>query len=408
MKSSVFADEKRTSTALIPSPQRLSRASATGYVTNQADSYDGRNGPPLDLGLAVSPIGPTSELQELLYRRDPLRELSAYPRDPYQRETREIMLKGLGVQGLTPECFLFAGNGSYGAGDEVIRYIHHLGYTKIFVPAYSFPNVFQWAARHLFEHSPLHPVTYHPAVSLQQVLSMNQDTLRGAIMYIDYPNNPFGSADPEVLRRVVDHVAAMHGLPLVDLAFGEVLGDECCQAIQYTLSRGGICLGSLSKTQGLPGLRAGYAVLPPDLAVGYVGAQQLVFGIHSEAEYIYRRLFERACDGSTLARRHAEQVARYNVETNVQLVERLEQLGLEVGRSDLRTPIQVVISQDAHFHQKLLQQGIITESLRDYGITLRDGPGYQDAAVRMVTPGPGQLEEVLRRVELAGIQFLDI
>jgi hypothetical protein len=30
-----------------------------------------------------------------------------------------------------------------------------------------------------------------------------------------------------------------------------------------------------------------------------------------------------------------------------------------------------------------------------------DSPGYLDAAVRMVTPGPGQLEEVLRRVALA-------
>jgi histidinol-phosphate/aromatic aminotransferase/cobyric acid decarboxylase-like protein len=401
MGSLAFAEEQRTSPARIPSPQRLSRASATGYVTKEAGSYDGRNGPPLDLGLAVSPIGPAPELQGPLRKRDPLRELSAYPRDPYQRETREIVLKGIGVEGLTPESLLFAGNGSYGAGDEIIRYVHHLGYTTVFVPAYSFPNVFQWAARHLFEHSPLHPVTYHPAVSLQHVLSMNRDTLRGTIMYIDYPNNPFGSADPEVLRQVVDHVVAMQGLPLVDLAFGEVLGDECRQAIEYTLSRGGICLGSLSKTQGLPGLRAGYALLPSDLALGYAGAQQLVFGIHSEAEYIYRRLFESARDGSTLARRHAEQVAYYNVETNVQLAERLQRLGLEVGRSDARTPIQVVISQDAHFHQKLLQQGIITESLRDYGITLRDGPGYQDAAVRMVTPGPGQLEEVLRRVALA-------
>ncbi len=401
MGSLTFADEQCTSPAPIPSPQRLSRASATGYVTNKVDSYDGRNGPPLDLGLAVNPIGPAPELQELLCQREPLRELSAYPRDPYQRETREIVLKGIGVEGLTPESLLFAGNGSYGAGDEIIRYVHHLGYTTVFVPAYSFPNVFQWAARHRFEHWPLHPVTYHPAVSLQQVLSMNRDTLRGTIIYIDYPNNPFGSADPELLRRVVDHVAAMQGLPLVDLAFGEVLGEECRQAIQYTLSRGGICLASLSKTQGLPGLRAGYAVLSPDIALGYAGAQQLVFGIHSEAEYIYRRLFERASDGSTLAHRQAEQVARYNVETNVQLVERLQRLGLEVGRSDPRTPIQVVISRDDQFHQKLLQQGIITESLRGYGITLRNGPGYQDAAVRMLTPGPGQLEEVVRRVALA-------
>jgi histidinol-phosphate/aromatic aminotransferase/cobyric acid decarboxylase-like protein len=381
--------------------RRGPRASATGYVTREAGSYDGRNGPPLDLGLAVSPIGPAPELQESLRQRDPLRELSAYPDDPYQRETRAIVLKGIGVEGLTPESLLFAGNGSYGAGDEVIRYVHHLGYTTVFVPAYSFPNVSQWAARHLVEHSPLHPVAHHPLVSLQQVLSMNRDTLRGTIIYVDYPNNPFGSADPEVLRRVVDHVVAMQGLPLVDLAFGEVLGDEWHQAMQYTLSRGGICLGSLSKTQGLPGLRAGYALLPPDLASGYAGAQQLVFGISSEADYIYRRLFECGRDGSTLARRHAEQVARYNVETNAQLVERLQRLGLEVGGSDPRTPIQVVISPDAHFHQKLLQQGIITESLRDYRITLGDGPGYQDAAVRMVTPGPGQLEEVLRRIALA-------
>src|SRR5205807_2346278 len=158
------------------------------------------------------------------------------------------------------------------------------------------------------------------------VLSMRQKVLARSVLYIEFPNNPFGVIDPALFRQVVDYVVARDGSPFADLAFGEALGDEFRQTIQYTLDKGGVCIGSLSKMQ---------------------------------------------------------------------------RLGLEVGPTDLRTPIQVVLSHDAHFHRKLSQQGLVTESLRDYEVTVWDGQGYNDAAVRMLTPRPGQLEEVLRRVHLA-------
>lgn len=374
----------------------------TGYVATKACTYDGRNGPGIDLGLATSPIGPAHELQDFLRLRNLISELCAYPDDPHHTAIRTVVLEGLALQRITPESILFGNNGSYGAGDEVIRYFRHIGYRTLFAPAYSFPNVSQWAVRHGVAYSPLPMGKRDPCESLAHVFSMSQKVLSGSLLYIDFPNNPFGSADPELFRRVVDHVVASNGIPLVDVAFGEVLGDKFGQTIQYILDKGGVCIGSLSKTQGLPGLRTGYAILPRDLVEnGYSGEQRLVFGLHREAEFYYRKLFERTLATRPLAQIHAERVAIYNMEANTYLLEGLRRLGLEVGTTDLRTPIQVVISQDANFHQKLSRQGLVTESLRDYGITVRDGQGYRDAAVRMMTPRPGQMEEVLHRVELA-------
>jgi histidinol-phosphate/aromatic aminotransferase/cobyric acid decarboxylase-like protein len=191
------------------------------------------------------------------------------------------------------------------------------------------------------------------------------------------------------------------GLSLVDLAFGEVFGDEFAQVMRYTLDHDGICIGSLSKTQGLPGLRTGYALLPPALLrQGYDQTQQLVFSLHQEAVCVYRKLFEADTDSLTLARHHAARVAAYTVEANECLIDGLRQRGLTVAPTDLRTPIQVVISTDSSFHQKLTQHGIRSESLRHYTQTLAHHLGYQDSAVRLRTPDLQQIDEVLRRIDL--------
>jgi histidinol-phosphate/aromatic aminotransferase/cobyric acid decarboxylase-like protein len=373
---------------------------SVGYVTSEI-YYDGHNGPEIDLGLGTSPIGPAPELRLPLKERDPFEVLSSYP-DPLHREIRSLILKYVGLEELDDGCVVLDGNGSYGVGDEIIRFLSWRGHKTLIVPQYSFPNVAQWAARHRINYQPLITEAFSPLSSWERIITLNDDDLNNRIVYIDYPNNPFGITNFELIKDVINKCSKAGATPLVDLAFGEVLGEEFNQVIRYTIDNQGIALCSLSKTQGLPGLRTGYAIISPAFNHdGYNGDQRLVFGLNSEAEFVYKYLFRPKERGLCLGQIHAQRVAQYNTETNQRFYEELNNLGLNIAQTDLRTPIQVIISDLPDFYQRLAQEGVKTESLDDYKITLNGRLGYSHSAVRILTPRPGELEEVLRRIKLA-------
>ena len=172
---------------------------ATGYVTKQLAIYDGKNGDEIDLGLAMSPIGYAHELRALMESRDAFSSLCMYPIDPLHSETCQVLIEGIGLQEVSTDAVLFIDNGSYGAGDEMMRFLSHLNYHEVLVSTYSFPNVVQWAKRHKILYTPLPTFLEDPLASLQEVLKMNKSKLYRRIVYMDYPNNPFGVANPEVL-----------------------------------------------------------------------------------------------------------------------------------------------------------------------------------------------------------------
>jgi histidinol-phosphate/aromatic aminotransferase/cobyric acid decarboxylase-like protein len=373
-----------------------------GYVVRQ-ERYDGRFGPEIDLGLGTSPIGPAPELHQPLKDRDPYFELSRYSEDPLHVATRQLIVDALGLKGVDYQAIVFDGNGSYGAGDEVIRYLTLRGFHPVYVSSYSFPNVSQWVERHGNSYLPIVDlINLHPSSSWQKILESEDSKFNNAIVYLDYPNNPFGYTNLYLLKEIILKVGRSGGVALVDLAFGEVLGDEFNQIIQMTVDHGGVALCSLSKTQGLPGLRTGYAIMSNRfLDDGYNGGQRLVFGLNREAEFVYQLLFTKGKDGNYLARIHAERVARYNIETNQLFYDGLSRLGLTVALTDLKTSIQVIISNLPDFYQRLSYVGIRSESLADYKVTLGGKEGYSDSAVRLLTPPPGMVDEVLRRIEIA-------
>lgn len=373
--------------------------SSIGYVTSEI-VYDGHNGPEIDLGLGTSPIGPAPELSLPLKERDPFEVLSRYP-DPLHKEIRSLILKYVGLEGLDNSCVILDGNGSYGAGDEVIRFLSWRGHSTLLVPQYSFPNASQWAARHRINYKPLKTEVLFPYSSWEEILNLQQEDLKNCIVYIDYPDNPFGITDFELIKKIISYCGQNNAVPMVDLAFGEVLGDEFPQVVIHTINNNGIVLCSLSKTQGLPGLRTGYAIISPVFTQdGYNGNQRLVFGLNSEAEFVYKLLFQPNEEGICLAKLHTQRVAQYNVETNQQFYEKLKNLGLHIAPTDLRTPIQVIVSNLPNFYQRLAKEGVKTESLDDYRVTLGGRVGYGHSAVRILTPKPDQLEEVLRRIEI--------
>lgn len=379
-----------------------------GYVVSaERKMYDGQYGPEISLGLGNSPIGAAPELRTILQQRDPFHELQNYPKDALHKKTAQVLIEGIGLQGVEPESVIFSGNGSYAAGDEIVRFLalQHNGFNKVMVPAYSFPNVSQWSARHDIPYEPIVTEELNPLASQQRILEMNDADLKNVVVYVDYPNNPFGVYDAQLTRRVVDKVTKAGGIPFVDLAFGETMGREFKDMMQYVYDRDGVSMSSLSKTQGLPDLRVGYALLPKRfINDGYSGDQRLVFGLHHEGEGVLQFLFSKETDNQpTLAERHAQRVSTYNRQTNEQFYAALGGVGLLVAPTSLETQIQVVMSNYPDLYQRLRRVGIVTESLADYAITLgaRADLGYKDSAVRMLTPEPSQMDEVINRISIA-------
>lgn len=382
-----------------------------GYVDSHIDRnnrYDGHLGPVIRLGLASSPLGPHPEVETFLEKRRPAQRLSEYPSDPHHTQTSEILLEGLGLSalGLDPKCVRYSGNGSYGMGDEFIRYFTRHGKGDLLVPNYSFPNVAQWAERHGGRYLPIITPDGSPLSAQAAMLELGKNDLESRVVYIDYPNNPTGACDPQLLADVVSHVSLQGGVPFVDFAFSEVLGEEFQALLRHTIDSGGVATGSLSKTQGLPFLRAGWGVVAPRYTKnGYGGPERMVFDLNAEAEdtlqFLYQE-YEHPQQGRIRrAQTHAAHVAEYNSETNMHMYAQLESMGLRVHPSDIRTPIQVVESNVyPDLYQRLENVGIETESLSDYAITSGDDR-YGNSAVRMLTPKPGQLPEVLERIAIA-------
>ncbi len=390
----------------------LETQKANGYVdTRLPVNYSGEYGPFIDLGLAANPSGAAFEAQKLAEKTS-TGQIAEYDEDPNHKDVKELLIEGIGLKGLTHESVILHPNGSYGAGDEVVRAIsnHSLvrenRQTVLFTPSYSFPNVQQYTLRHGAVYQPL-PAGNTPfqSDSLVNALKMNSSALRGNVMYIDYPNNPSGVADPDLLRSVVKHVSKNGGIPFVDLAFGEVLGDEFRRAMQYTIDHGGVCVGSLTKTQGLASLRAGYAVMNPDLSKKfYDGGARLVFGLPAYVKNAYKLLFSHEDGKPTLARQQAEKAVEYNKKTNEDLYAGFQEAGLGIAPTILETPIQVVIGSNEcdNLYLRLACAGIKTESLDEYKDTLdKSVEGYGNRAVRLLTPRVGTLNETINRLKLA-------
>jgi len=377
-------------------------APRSGYVVSKI-AYSGEYGPELDLGLATSPIGAYPEVLESIQSILGMDELSVYDRDPYSHESGSLVVSRYELENVTSSDVIFHPNGSYGMGDEMVRFLSSLGYSRILVTPYSFPNVAEWAKRHSVAYIPL-PVDGNGLCdSYSYLMKMDPTDLNRAIVYLDCPNNPTGLADVATVIRVMEYIQECGAIPMLDVAFGEVLMEDCSRLMQCAVDCGGVAIGSLSKVQGLPSVRAGMAVMNNSLACAYnQGGHRLVFtltGLQKTAlNYLYR---PHGNNGACIGDEQAQRVADYCYRTNSSMIPALERLGLTILQTDLRTPIQVIVASVMDLYQRLARVGIKTESLQDYQVTLGERLGYGNSAVRLVTPGLDQLDEVIRRIKIA-------
>ncbi len=111
------------------------------------------------------------------------------------------------------------------------------------------------------EHAPCWEAGGH------QVTTIDDDGFYGAwdVVVITNPNNPDGVArSPEMLDQVADRLAARGGWLVVDEAFADT--DPRLSLASSTNRPGRIVLRSFGKFFGLPGLRLGFALAPPEIA----------------------------------------------------------------------------------------------------------------------------------------------
>ncbi len=100
-----------------------------------------------------------------------------------------------------------------------------------------------------------------------QVTMIDDDGLDGAwdVVVVTNPNNPDGVArSPTMLDEVAERLAARGGWLVVDEAFADT--DPQASLAPQTNRPGRIVLRSFGKFFGLPGLRLGFALAPPEIA----------------------------------------------------------------------------------------------------------------------------------------------
>lgn len=87
------------------------------------------------------------------------------------------------------------------------------------------------------------------------------------VIVVVNPNNPDGRMlSPDILARTARALAARNGLLVVDEAFMD-LADPGMSLVPHLPPAGAVVLRSFGKTYGLAGIRLGFAIAPPPLAV---------------------------------------------------------------------------------------------------------------------------------------------
>ena len=216
------------------------------------------------------------------------------------------------------------------------------------------------------------------------------------LIMIGNPTNPTSTLHPAALLRSLVRPGR---LLVVDEAFMDAVPGEPETMIDSDL-RGVVVLRSLTKTWGLAGLRAGYAVGDADV-IAAMAAQQPPWSVSTPAlAAIAACLSDQA---RALAGAAAEEIARHRGV----LVAGLESIGLPaVGEP--RAPFVLVDTRPVRGDHP---RGWVRTALRDQGFAVRRGetfPGLGPDWIRIAVRDPSTSERLVRalhRLTLTGLTF---
>jgi capreomycidine synthase len=120
---------------------------------------------------------------------------------------------------------------------------------------------------------------------------------RTRIVVANFPHNPTGVTLTGAEQATVVGVAKEAGAYVLwDAAFGDLVYDPACRLANPATDHPHVlCLGTLSKAYGLPGLRIGWCFGPPDVLRGMVALRDHVtICLSPLVELVARRAVERA------------------------------------------------------------------------------------------------------------------
>lgn len=224
------------------------------------------------------------------------------------------------------------------------------------------------------EHAPCWEAGGH------QVTMIDDDGFDGAwpggvwdVVVVTNPNNPDGIArSPEILDEVADRLAARGGWLVVDEAFADT---DPRLSLAPSINRSGrIVLRSFGKFFGLPGLRLGFALAPPEIA-GRIAAALGPWAVSGPALEIATRAFDDEAWIAATRERLAAAAAR--------LDRVLRDGGLEPsGASPLFRLVEHPSA--ASVFQSLGEHGILARHFPDQPNRLRLGLPPDDAALALL------------------------
>lgn len=136
----------------------------------------------------------------------------------------------------------------------------------------------------------------------EQQFIPNLEELKGLVspktrmVVVNFPHNPTGaSLSLEEQTELIDIVSAVGAYLIWDAVFAEITYDSFPLPDTRSLYDKAISIGTLSKAYGLPGLRVGWCLAPPDVLARCIGLRDYTtICLSPLVEFIAQRVIEQA------------------------------------------------------------------------------------------------------------------
>ncbi|MFO7964563.1 MAG: histidinol-phosphate transaminase [Desulfobacterales bacterium] len=296
-----------------------------------------------------NPLGPSPKAVEAVMGA--LSRLNRYP----EGSARELIRKLAGKHGIDPGNII-VGNGS----DDIIGMlaVTFLGPgTEVILPRPSF-LMYEIAARSVDAVPVFASLDAEMGIDLEKIVSCITSATR--MIFLCNPNNPTGTVITDTRMEAFFREIPTRIIIVVDEAYIEFVRDKACTSTICRLdeSRPVVALRTFSKAYGLAGLRAGYGVMPREIA-GFLNRVRQPFNMNALAQAGAAAALEDAA--------FFEKTLKTIHDGLDDLYRNLERLGLRYFPTQANFFLIDVGRNADEVFERLLRKGVIVRSMTAYG-----------------------------------------